>query len=312
MDESLFFDPSAACHQIADFIEAKRIALKRDGVILGLSGGLDSAVVAYLTAMGVKKERITLLYMPDKDSKKIHREDAFRVAGELGIDLQSQPLSRILETMGVYDLIPLRFAPGRRLKEILVQFGRRMAGIDPGNLLSNRLNPPPNSLLSKGNAYVLIKHRLRMLILYYQANIHNLLVIGAANRTEYLTGTFSQWGCDQCADIMPVLHLYRSQIEDLAAYLKIPEQIRVKPADPDLIPGLDDKSKLLGSFLTADHILWGLEHGVPIELLAESYGVDQVDRLEKLYKDSRFMREVPYTISPRPSADTSPQKRGST
>jgi NAD+ synthase len=63
------------------------------------------------------------------------------------------------------------------------------------------------------------------------------MVVGAANRTEWLTGTFSKWGIDHCADIMPLLHLYRSQLEKIAEYIHVPEPIRKKAADPDVMPG---------------------------------------------------------------------------
>jgi NAD+ synthase len=139
-----------------------------------------------------------------------------------------------------------------------------------------------------------------MVILYHHAIINNLMVVGAANKTELLTGTFSQWGCDQCADVMPVIHLYRTQLEALAEYLKIPDCIRSKPADPDIIPGVDDKGELLGSFYIADQILWGFEHGVSDESLRDRFGIVEVDRISNLYEASRFMREAPYSMESVP------------
>jgi NAD+ synthase len=140
------------------------------------------------------------------------------------------------------------------------------------------------------------KHRLRMLLLYQQAEISNLMVVGAANRTELMTGTFSQWGCDQCADVMPLIHLYRSQLYPLARYLQLPKVIVEKAADPDIMPGVDDKEALLGSFLEADRILIGLEKGVGRQELSRSYGVAAVDQIVSLVELSRPMRESPYAI----------------
>jgi NAD+ synthase len=133
-------------------------------------------------------------------------------------------------------------------------------------------------------------------MLYHYANINNLMVVGAANRTELLTGTFSQWGCDQCADVMPIVHLYRSQVEALAEYLKVPESVRNKPADPDIIPGLADKEEFLGSFSTADQILWGLESGIPTDALKQQFGETEVTRIVSLVDGSRFMRQSPATL----------------
>ncbi|MCJ7703393.1 MAG: NAD(+) synthase [Anaerolineales bacterium] len=292
----LEIDAEAACQQAAEFIESKRSALNRDGILLSLSGGLDSAVVAYLSLRGVDKARIRLLYLPDRDSKDRHRKDAKLIAGELGISLQVQDITPILDAAGVYGLLPLRFAPGRRLKELLVKLGMQVARMDQENLLAARLNPPPDSLVSKGNAYGMIKHRMRMVVLYHHAYIHNLAVVGAANKTEWMTGTFSQWGCDHCADIMPILHLYRTQVEDLARTLQIPAQIRNKAADPDVIPGVNDKGELLGSFLDTDQILWGLEQGEEKESLEARFGSKRVQWVVTLYEASRFMRESPYRL----------------
>lgn len=295
-ENPLEIHPAQACDNIARFIEDQKKRLNRDGVVIGLSGGLDSAVVAYLTFKGVEKGNIHLLYLPDRDSKKRHRKDAQIIADSLSVPLQIQEISPVLDQVGVYKLLPLRFLPGQLLQDRLVQFGKRALGLKQENLLAERLSPRADSLLAKGNAYINIKHRLRMILLYHYANLHNLMVLGAANRTELLTGTFTQWGCDQCADVMPILHLYRSQVEVLAEYLEIPEGIRNKPADPDVIPGVDDKAALLGSFYTVDHILWGLEHGVPIDELNHKFGELEVTRIIRLVESSRFMRESPVTF----------------
>ena len=182
-------------------------------------------------------------------------------------------------------------------RQLLVKFGKVISKIDNNDLLPARLSPKPDSLAAKGIAYGMIKHRVRMVMLYQFAEIHNLLVVGAANKTEILTGTFTQWGCDQCADIMPISHLFRSQIEKLAAYLGVPETIRIKPADPDILPGVDNKEALLGPFEIVDQILWGLENGVDREWLSSHFGERTVSRVGLLYDKFRFMREIPYCFS---------------
>ena len=132
---------------------------------------------------------------------------------------------------------------------------------DTEGLLALRFHPGAGTWVAKGAAYAIAKHRTRMVIVYQYAEVHNLMVAGAANRTEWLTGTFSKWGVDHCADVMPLLHLYRSQLECLAEYIGVPDRIRNKAADPDIMPGINDKGMLLGDFNTADHILYGIEQG---------------------------------------------------
>jgi NAD+ synthase len=135
-----------------------------------------------------------------------------------------------------------------------------------------------------------------MVLLYHHAEVSNLMVVGAANKTEVLTGTFSKWGCDQCADVMPIMHLYRSQLMPIAEYLRIPERVRTKPADPDVMPGVSDKGQLLGSFVVADQILWGLENGVGLSEMRTSFGQEAVERIVTLWELSRHMRESPYNV----------------
>lgn len=294
---ALELDAETTCQQITQFIKSQLHRLGRDGIVIGVSGGLDSAIAAYLSVKSVGTERVTLLYMPDKDSKARHRQDAKLVAQELGVDLQVKDITPILDTIGVYDLLPLRYLPGRGLKEGIVKLRKIWSNQGNGkNWLSERMRPSPNSLVARGNAYACIKHRLRMVLLYHQAEIFNLMVVGAANKTELLTGAFSKWGCDQCADVMPLIHLYRSQLPAIAAYLGIPDGIRNKPADPDLIPGIDDKEEVVGSFSQVDHILWGLENDIPLEAIYRDFGKEEVERVASLRENSRHMRESPYII----------------
>jgi NH3-dependent NAD+ synthetase len=96
---------------------------------------------------------------------------------------------------------------------------------------------------------------------------------------------------------MPIIHLYRSQLPAIAAYLGIPAEVRDKTADPDVMPGIDDKEQLLGSFAQTDQILVGLERGVERETLAAHFGEPLVARVAQLYALSRHMRVAPYTLA---------------
>ena len=176
-----------------------------------------------------------------------------------------------------------------------MKFGKsRLSQEEQDELLLNRFKSNESKWIVKGRAYSYTKHRIRMVALYQYAEVRNLAVVGAANRTEWLTGTYSKWGVDHCADIMPIVHLYRSQLEQLVEHLEIPEYIYSKTADPDVMPGVSDKGSLLSSFTIADQILIRMENGYNKEKLVQEFGFDNVERIIMLRDYSSHMRESPY------------------
>ncbi len=297
IDTRLEIEPEPACQQIEEFLRLKCDELGKQGILIGISGGLDSAIVAYLSARAIGHDKVRLLYLPDRDSRPIHHQHAQLIANELEIALEVRDITSVLNEIGIYKLLPISARPGQATRIWMARLGETL--LDPGSggsVLKERFHPQPNSLIAKGNAYGMSKHRLRMLLLYQQAEIFNLMVVGAANRTELMTGTFSQWGCDQCADVMPIIHLYRSQLYRLASYLCIPKVIIDKAADPDIVPGVHDKEELLGSFAETDCVLVGLEEGASKEELIQSCGAEAVDWIVSLVELSRPMRESPHAI----------------
>ena len=293
----LDFSPSTACTEIEEFIRTAQEKMQRDGAVVSVSGGLDSAVAAALTIRSLGIDKVHLLHMPERDSKPVHQKHARLLAKHLGTPLITRSITPVLRASGSYQLLPIGWIPGRWIRSKLVAFGRsNILRENEGNLLVDRLNPEPNSWFARGNAYAVTKHRMRMVVVYQYAEVHNLMVLGAANRTEWLTGTFSKWGIDHCADIMPLVHLYRSQLELVAEHLNLPAPIRSKPADPDVMPGIDDKGGLLGDFVTVDKILSHLETNHDPSRLYQDFNKELVDRILELRDLSNHMRESPYQI----------------
>jgi NAD+ synthase len=290
-------NPEKSREEITTFLRKSCQELNRAGLILGLSGGLDSSLLAYLAVASLGKEKVQAVYLPDKDSKACHREHAQQVADSLKLPFLVWDITPCLDALGVYSLLPLRYLPGKNLKSGAVKLARRIFNNkSPGSILHDRLSTSGSEWIAKGNAYINSKHRMRMVALYHQAERECLLVAGAVNRTEWLTGTFSKWGCDHCADINPLLHLYRSQIKSLAEYEGVPEIILNKAADPDLMPGLDDKEELLGPFEKVDLILYGLENGIDREILLQYGSESEIINLERLMAESEHMRHSPYSL----------------
>jgi len=295
----LAIDPAAEAERIEEFIRAQLETYQRSGIAIGLSGGLDSAVTAALAVRAVGAEQVILVNLPERDSALVHQQHARAFARHLGAWLEVIPITPILRSAGTYRLLPLRFIPGRRLRAWLVGWAKRkFLRRANDSLLADRLRPPENQFIARGNAYAIAKHRFRMVVLYQYAERHHLMVAGAANRTEWLTGTFSKWGVDHCADVMPILHLYRSQVEALGAALDLPDYLLTKPAAPDVIPGVNDKAALLGGFETVDRVLAGLDLGLEPSVLAGVYPEELVARLVELRSLSGHMRESPHALIP--------------
>jgi len=295
--DPLKIDPQQTSDEITRFINNYFEKLNRETAVIGLSGGLDSSLTAALAVSCLGSDRVKLYYLPERDSKPIHRQHAILLANYLKTKLQILKITPALRALRIYGLLPLNFFPGQKLKGKAVEYGKRtFLSASGGEFLSTRLAGSGGSWVARGNAYACAKHRIRSVMLYKEAEKQRGLVIGAANKTEWMTGTFTQWGCDHCADLMPLLHLYRSQLSCLADFLKIPEVIRTKKADPDILPGLDDKGELLGSFEAADQILWGLENQFPAEVLFERFGKDHVEYIQTLVQNSAYFRETPYSL----------------
>jgi len=294
-------EPQSAIRKIEQFLSENLHKLQRDGIILGLSGGLDSAVVAHLCVQAIGKEKVLCLIMPEKDSGKEHLRDALELARTLNVKAKQINITPYLKKFGIYRLFPLRKIPtSPKLKRFFITKGYDFYTHKTGNppfvdsILGIPHATPFSSYLQKGNAYYRLKHRLRMLILYYYAEQENRLVVGTANKTEYSIGFFVKYGCDHAADVMPLLHLYKTQVKTVAKYLNIPPRILNKAPSPDILPGLTDEKALGISYETLDLILVGLEKGYQVCEIAEALQIEEekVKTVKDLTINSGHMRRI--------------------
>lgn len=297
MKRSLLIDPEESFNKIEAFINKKIRELKRDGALLGFSGGLDSSVTAAILCKCLGSGNVHLISMPERDSKNIHQRHADRYARELGCKYLVMPITTALRAIGTYQNLPIGCVPFMWLRKKLFEFGREqfLENRERGELYA-RHSASSQSWTAKGNAYAMAKHRMRTVVAYQYAEVNNLMVVGAANRTEWLTGTFSKWGIDHCADIMPVLHLFRTQVEKLAEYIGLPEYIKDKAADPDILPGLENKEKLLGDFEKVDGILFDIDQGLSKAELVIKHDRRLVKKIWELYQLTTHMRNSPYVV----------------
>ena len=293
--------PEKVVLSLENFIREYTEKLERKGVILGLSGGVDSAVVAAICRHALGAKKVLALIMPEKDSKKEHTQDALNLAQELGIDTKLINITPYLEELGVYKLFPWdKTLSWGRLKGVLVKkayhFYERKTGKIPFlESLSGFEDKEYSSYLARGNAYYRAKHRLRMLLLYLYGELENRLVVGAANKSEYKIGYFVKHGCDDATDIMPLLNLYKTQVREMARHLNIPSRIIEKPSSPDVMPGLNDDEEVMGiSYEKMDLILLALEKGWKIATIVKDLGIeeDRIIYIKRLMQKSEHMRRI--------------------
>lgn len=298
MLEQLRTDPKQISQRLQAFIKHKVQEYCRSGAIIGLSGGLDSAVAAALAARSLGAENVLALVMPERDTDSCTVADAKLVAQQYHIRTKVINLTSQLRKLGVYKLVPRTFLIPRSVQERYVakkeQELTRRLGISPFMV---SLRGTADAELRLSVAYFRAKHRLRMWTLYFQAELENLLVIGTSNKTEWMTGFFVPYG-DGAADIMPLFSLYKTQVRLLGQYLEVPKRILEKAPSPDLIPGITDEDALGLSYDELDEVLFSLEQGFTTEQVTSKYGIplEQVCYVKQLISNSEHLRRMPETI----------------
>lgn len=286
---------------ISSFLNDNLNKLNKKGVVLGLSGGLDSTVCAYLCLKALDRDNILAIFMPDRDSHPNSERDAVLISDILGLELKKINLTPILKHIGIYNLEPAPYLYSlipRRIREIYTtKKYDNLKGEEDSTFLRIIKNELDTSL-GKDVAYYSIKHRLRMILLYYWAEIKNYAVIGCCNKTEKLTGFFIKYG-DSASDIDLISHLYKTQVREIAKYLKVPQKIIDKKPAPDIIPGLTDEFALKMPYEKIDKILYGIENGLNDNEIEDEVkvGLNKILYIKELVKWSTHMRELPISFN---------------
>lgn len=283
----LKIDAAAESARIESSIQEQiRLHLRRRGVVLGLSGGIDSSVSAALATRALGRKRVLGLFMPEQDSSDESLELGQVLATWLGIEAQKENIGGILEAAGCYrrrdeairSACP-EYGPGWKCKLVLadVLSGTQYA-------LTTLVVESPAGVRSKirlrGQAYSQIvaasnfKQRTRKLLEYYHADRMQYAVLGTPNRLEHDQGFFVKNG-DGAADIKPIAHLYKSQVYQLAKYLGIPEAIRRRPPTTDTFSLEQTQEEFyFGVPLEQmDLCLYGKNHGMAAGKIADCSGL---------------------------------------
>lgn len=286
--------------------------LKRKGAVIGVSGGIDSSVVAFLCARALGPERTIVLFTPELDSSSDSLRLGQSVADALGARSFIEDISPILKGARCYErrdeairLVFPEFGPGYKMKIVLPSINED----SKYSLFSLVVQAPDGSIHKRrltAEAYLGIlastnfKQRARKMIEYHYADRYQFAVAGTPNRLEYDQGFFVKNG-DGAADFKPIAHLYKSQVYQLAEYLGVPEEIRRRPPTTDTYSLEQTQEEFYFSMPLPqfDLCLYGKNNGLSPSEIAESAGLS-VSAVERAYQQIESKRAVTHYLRMQP------------
>ena len=300
----LALDEEAEIERIAGAIrEMLGRRLRRRGLVVGISGGIDSAVCAALSVRAVGRDKVLGLLMPETDSASTTTPRGQWVAEQLGIEFITEDISAALRAVGCYarrDAAIREVFPeydGAWPHKLVIRGGTK-GRLNHFALVVQRPDGTEHEARLPLKAYLQIvaatnfKQRIRKTLEYFHADRLNYAVVGTPNRLEYDQGFFVKNG-DGAADLKPIAHLYKTQVYALAARLDIPEEVRAALPTTDtysLAQGQDEFYFAL-PYHQMDLALWGLNHDVPAAELSGVIGLS-AEQVAWVYRDIMAKRRT--------------------
>ena len=291
-------DPIATADALAAKLRSTVSAtLRRRGLVVGISGGIDSALCTALAVRAVGPEKVLGLFLPEQASASESLRLGQSIAARFGIATVTEDLAPALGALGCYArqdeairMVFPSYGPGWRSKLVI-----------PSILEGDRLNisrvvvESPDGERSEAalplEAYLQLvaatnfKQRLRTTMEYYHADRLHYAVCGTPNRLEYDQGFFVKGG-DGLADVKPIAHLYKTQVYALAKALGVPDAVcaRAPTTDTFTLPQGQDEFYYALAYPEMDLCLWAFNHGVPAAEVAPVVGLTE-PQVERVFRD---------------------------
>ena len=279
--------------------------LRRRGLVVAMSGGVDSSVCAALAVRAFGPGRVFGIMMPERDSDPGSLPLAQDLAAQLGIEHTVEEISPVLEAAGCYR------RRDEAIRGVVPEYGADWASkiVLPGetfdtdrlNVFSLAVRPPGGEVRTvrlTPAAYLAIvaatnfKQRVRTMLAYFHADRLHYAVCGTPNRLEYDQGFFVKGG-DGLADVKPIAHLYKTQVYQLAESLGVPAAItaRVPTTDTYSLPQTQEEFFFSLPVATMDLVLYAHDRGLAAPEAAAELGLEPV-QVERAYRDLEQKRHT--------------------
>ena len=281
----LKIDPRQELERLSEFVVNEvRFVYRRKGIVVGLSGGIDSACMAAIAVNAIGKDRVVGLVMPERESNPISSEFATRHAQALGIEHRTIDITSTVDSV-------VNYAKRDEFIQSLVP------EYQPGYKYNIAL---PTDLLERA---ALTYYKLQVQLPDGQIKTQRLDLEGFRTITSFVLGDFCKYG-DGGTDMEPLAHLYKNQIYQLSEYLNVIPEIIERQPSPDTfsLPVSDQEFFFRIPFDQLDHLLYGWEHDVPPSDVASAIGLP-VEAVERAYQDFKsknsataHLREMAHTL----------------